>query len=53
MTTLQARLIAARAVRAAQEQAEFARSLREDPQIPAQRTPERPTTLHAVPSPTG
>lgn len=37
MTTLQDRLFAGRAVRAAQAQEELARSLRPDPEIPSQR----------------
>lgn len=37
MTTLQDRLLAGRAVRAAQEQEEFARLLRPAPEIPSQR----------------
>jgi hypothetical protein len=49
MTALQARLIAARAVRAAQEQAEFAQRLRDGPQIPLQRVPDdEPVLLHLV-----
>ena len=38
VTTLQDRLFAGRAVRAAQEQEELARSLRPEADIPAQRT---------------
>lgn len=37
MTTLQDRLLAGRAVRAAQEQEEFARLLRPAPEVPSQR----------------
>ena len=52
MTALQARLIAARAVRAAQAQAEFARRLREGVDIPQQRVPEDRAPLRVVPAPT-
>jgi len=52
MTALQARLIAARAVRAAQEQADFARRLREGVDIPQQRDPEERPTLRVVPATT-
>jgi hypothetical protein len=51
MTALQARLVAARAVRAAQEQALFAQELRDEHDIPLQRVPDEPTPLHAVPTP--
>jgi hypothetical protein len=40
MTALQARLFAARALRAAQAQEELARRLRPDAKLPAQRTGE-------------
>jgi hypothetical protein len=53
MTALQARLIAARAVRAAQEQAEFAQRLRDGPHIPLQRVPDDdPVPLRVVPQTT-
>jgi hypothetical protein len=40
MTALQARLLAARSVQAAQAQEQFARRLRPSATIPAQRTPD-------------
>jgi hypothetical protein len=55
--TLQARLLAARAVRAAQEQEDFARQLRPADALPRQRSAERPMppaqpgALHVVPAP--
>lgn len=49
MTALQARLFAARAVRAAQAQEELARRLRPEAGIPSQRRAERALRLSLVP----
>lgn len=51
MTALQARLFAARAVRAAQDQEELARRIRPEAQVPSQRVPEDFPRLILVPKP--
>lgn len=51
MTELQARLVAARAVRAAQAQEEFARQLRPSREVPSQRRSDSAPTLTLVPNP--
>lgn len=54
MTALQARLLAARSVQAAQAQERFARQLRPLAEIPAQRTPsETPLPALTVVAATG
>lgn len=48
MTALQARLLAARSVKAAQEQEQFARLLRPSPDFPSQRTTDGVPPLTVV-----